>query len=175
MKLAMRKPYQERTDLEKIRAQWVKLTGLRHRTDWSAAVVRAATATEIAVNFAYRQELVSRNQYDKVTADEKLIRANGLNGKLDKLLLPLLKGDDKHKTVKSLRKLAGDIYQKRNSIVHSGHFCGKAEAVRLINNCQEFVHGIVRLYDQAFTLPLKPTPRTANVPPERKPAEPPAL
>src|SRR5690242_4865570 len=89
-----RKPYEERTDLEQIRAQWIKLTGLHSREEWSAAVVRAATAAEIAANFAVRREFSLRGEQDAILVDSLLKWANGLPGKLDRLLLPLYGGKD---------------------------------------------------------------------------------
>jgi hypothetical protein len=42
-------PYDDRDDLEKLRSQWKKIDGiLERRKEWSAAIVRAATAAEIA-------------------------------------------------------------------------------------------------------------------------------
>ena len=152
MKKTRQKPYDKRTDLEKIQSQWVKLTGLHDRTDWSAAVVRAATATEIAVNFAIRREFEAQSKLDLAFIDGLLLWANGLSGKLDKLLLPLLKGRDNREAVKDLCKLARGINDKRNKITHSGEFCDEAAATALIKDCQTFVHGIVRLYDKGFTL-----------------------
>jgi hypothetical protein len=46
------KSYQERTDLQKIQSQWNKPGGLHSREEWSAAIVRTATAAEIAASFA---------------------------------------------------------------------------------------------------------------------------
>lgn len=147
------KPYNERTDAEKIQSQWVKLTGLHGRTDWSAAVVRAATATEITANLAIRAEYAALATLDPAAVDKKLIAANGLKGKM-KLLLPLLKGSDKHEVVKGLKNLATTINDKRNGIVHRGEFCSKEQAADLIYKCEEFVHGVVRLYDPTFTLKM---------------------
>lgn len=147
------KPYDERTDLEKIQSQWVKLTGLHGRTDWSAAVVRAATATEITANLAIRREYAALDELDGAAVDKKLIQANGLNGKM-KLLLPLLKGSDKHAVVEGLTKLATTINDKRNGIVHRGEFCSEVQATELIGNCEQFVHGVVRLYEPTFALKM---------------------
>jgi hypothetical protein len=152
MEKAKRKPYEQRSDLEKIQSQWVKLTGLHDRTDWSAAVVRAATATEIAANFAIRREFAAQHELDASSIDKKLKKANGLRGKIDTLLLPLLEGGDKYDVVNSLHKITKKINDKRNGIVHRGEFCSKREATNLIKNCQTFVHGIVRLYEAGFTL-----------------------
>ena len=147
-----RKPYVERSDLEKIQSQWVKLTGLHDRTDYSAAVIRAASATELAVNYALRKEFSARSQLDGKFVDGLLIWANGLKGKVERLLLPILDGDPKHATVRQLWSLAKRINKKRNEIAHSGHFCSKKEAAALILDCQTVVHGIVHLYEPTFLL-----------------------
>jgi len=153
--LANRKPYNDRSDLEKIQSQWVKLTGLHDRTDWSAAVVRAATATEIAVNFAIRQEFAARSKLSAPFVDSLLKWANGLTGKLDKLLLPLLRGDRNLKAVKSLGKIARDINEHRNGIVHRGEFCSEERSAKIINECEKFVLGIINIYDPDFSLNAK--------------------
>lgn len=82
-KSKMRLPYEERSDLEKIQSQWVKLTGLHDRTDYSAAVIRAASATELAVNYALRHEFATRSQLDPKFVDSLFIWANGLRGCLE--------------------------------------------------------------------------------------------
>lgn len=147
-------PYGQRSDLDKIKSQWVKLSGLHGREEWSAAVVRAATAAEIAVNFAIREEFKRRNsQLECSVIDTFLKNANGLKGKLDRLLLTLLKQHPDHREVKDLSRRAYKINEKRNSIVHSGDFCDQAPASELIEECRIFVHGIVRLYEPGFTLP----------------------
>ncbi len=147
-----RKPYEERTELEKIQSQWTKLSGLHSREDWSAAVVRAATATELAATLAIRAEFAKRSQLDAAFIDGLLKWANGLTGKLDKLLLPLLKGDDNHKAVSDLCKLARKINDKRNDIAHRGTFCNEKQATELIEHCKTFVQGIVQLYEPDFQL-----------------------
>ncbi len=48
------KRYKKLTDLKKLQKQWHKLSGLHTREEWSAAIVRAATAAEIAANIAVR-------------------------------------------------------------------------------------------------------------------------
>jgi len=55
-----RKPYEERTDLEKCQSQWTKLQGLHSLEKWSAAIVRAATAAEFAADFAIRSEFTDQ-------------------------------------------------------------------------------------------------------------------
>ena len=85
-----RVPYEERSDLEKIQSQWTKLTGSLHNNEqWSAAIVRAATAAEIAANFAIRREFEANSQFESAFINSLLRWANGLSGKIDRLLLPL--------------------------------------------------------------------------------------
>lgn len=146
-------PYEQRTDIEKIQSQWTKLSGHQNRTDWSAAVVRAATACEVAVNLAIRREHVSCDgQINTEVVNAKLIRANGLKGKIQKLLLPLIKEKPHSEPIRKLKKLALTINEKRNLIVHSGEFCGRADAIDLIEQCQQFVVGLVNIYEPGFIL-----------------------
>jgi hypothetical protein len=91
-----RRSYEERSDVEKIQSQWHKLTGLHSREEWSAAVVRAATAAEIAANFAVREEFKMCSKFDGEFVNSLLRWANGLNGKLNRLLLPLAEGKKAH-------------------------------------------------------------------------------
>ena len=61
------------------------------RRDWAAAVVRAATAAEIAANLVVRAEYAKLNKeiLAKVI-DGSLRSANGLDGKMQRLIPPLL-------------------------------------------------------------------------------------
>ena len=81
------KPYEERTDLEKCRSQWTKLQGLHTREEWSAAIVRAATAAEIAANYAIRTEFANQSALSAEFVNKMLAWANGLRGKLTNLLV----------------------------------------------------------------------------------------
>ena len=87
-----RERYRQATDLEKIQSQWNKLSGLHSRKEWAAVIVRAATAAEIATNFAIRTEFASRSQFDAGFIDSLLIWANGIDGKLNRLLIPMCRG-----------------------------------------------------------------------------------
>lgn len=154
-------PYKQRDDLHKIQSQWTKLKGHHSREDWSAAVVRAATACEIAVNFAVRREYAAKDgQLDVDAVNAELMRANGLKGKLLKMLLPFVKEKPHNDAVRELKKLALSINDKRNLIVHSGEFCEEPEATALIEQCAQFVVGLVRVYEPEFTLrEMKSRPR----------------
>lgn len=148
-----RKPYIERDAIEKIASQWRKLSGLHTREEWSAAVVRAATAAELAASLVIREEFAERSTFATSVVDEFIVGANGIDGKVNRLIAPLLahRPDD----LKIIRKLFGAMSaasKKRNQIVHGGHFCGKEEATKLIASCKKFVEGVVGLYYDDFEL-----------------------
>jgi hypothetical protein len=142
-----RKPYEERTDLEKCQSQWWKLTGLHDREEWSAALVRAATAAEIACNYAIRTEISSQGKLRSDVVDRLLRDANGLKGKIDRLLMPLVKGTKKESAISrlKLRALADEINDARNGIVHRGEFRNEKAATKTIETTRRFVQGLVRL------------------------------
>jgi len=144
--------YEDRDDLEKIQSQWTKLTGLHTRTEWSAAVVRAATAAELAANFAIRKEFKARSKFDSDFVDGLLVWANGLSGKVDRLLLPLHEGKEHHATLKELKPVTEEINKKRNSIVHQGQFCSESEATRIIQHARKFIETLTKLYKKDFIL-----------------------
>jgi hypothetical protein len=153
--MGTRKPYEERTDLEKIQSQWNKLTGLHNRNESSAAIVRAATAAELAANYAIRIEFESRSQFDQMFIDSLLIWANGIAGKIDRLLIPLTKGEEHHKTITKLKSLSVLINKKRNSVAHQGEFCNPDEAEDVIRKSKEFIETLVRIYESDFALKEK--------------------
>lgn len=153
--MTKRKPYEERTDLERIESQWRKLSGLHSREEWSAAIVRAATAAEIAANLVVRKEFSVRSEFDAKFVNGLLKWANGLSGKLDRLLLPLFVGTKKHSSLKKLRDVGEQINRIRNDIVHRGIFCNETEAREIIAHSRKFVETLVRLYEPDFTLKEK--------------------
>jgi hypothetical protein len=148
-----KKKYEELTDLDKVQKQWHKLSGLHTREEWSAAIVRAATAAEIAANYAVRREFKAKSKFDARFVDSLLHWANGLAGKIDRLLLPLsASAKDKNKTMKKLKATAGEINSKRNAIAHQGEFSNEDEAKAAISQSKEFITTLVQLYDPAFVL-----------------------
>jgi hypothetical protein len=148
-----RKPYNSRTDLEKLESQWKKLSGLHTREEWSAAVVRAATAAEIAANLAIRAEYSEQSNFKEGFVNSMLRWANGLIGKLDRLIKPLWDGQPKKsKHFKQLRKHAEAVNEKRNAIVHSGEFCNKQEAEAAIAEAAKLITGLLAIYDQDYVL-----------------------
>ncbi len=147
-----RKPYKERTDLERIQSQWNKLGGLHTREEWSATIVRAATAAELAANFAIRKEFGSRSKFDVKFVDSLLRWANGLAGKIDHLLIPLTVGEKHQKIIKKLKAMSEEINGKRNAIVHQGEFCNAEEAKTSIQKSEEFIEAVMRVYEPNFAL-----------------------
>jgi hypothetical protein len=148
-----KKPYEQLTDLEKVQKQWHKLSGLHSREEWSAAIVRAATAAELLANHAIRVEFAARSRFDAEFVNSLLKWANGLSGKLRNLLLPLATADaDKKKAIVKLQKLAEAVNSKRNAVAHQGEFCNEQEAIKVIDNAREFISGLAQLYEPQFEL-----------------------
>lgn len=146
-------PYEQLTDLERIQKQWHKLSGLHTRAEWSAAIVRAATAAEIAATFAVRREFELNSEFDTKFVDSLLRWANGLAGKLDRLLLPISVGNtSKNSKLKSLKAIAERINDKRNAVAHQGEFCNEAEAHAVIAQAEEFITSLVQIYEPNFAL-----------------------
>ena len=148
-----RKVYKSRTDLEKLESQWRKLSGLHTREEWSAAVVRAATAAEIAANLAIRAEYQKRSKFDSDFVDSMLRWANGITGKFDRLLKPLWEGSpEKIRHFKQLKAHVEKINDRRNAVVHAGEFCNKNEAEAVIEHAEKLITSLVSLYEPKFKL-----------------------
>jgi hypothetical protein len=147
-----RKPYDKRSDIDKIRAQWKKLSGLHGRDEPSAAIVRCATAAEIAANLAIRKEFEKQTTFDAVTVDGFLVWANGLSGKMNRLLLPLRYGGARTAEFKRLAELAQKIHDIRNDVVHRGTFSTAKRADDVIEKAKEFVETLVGRYEKRFKL-----------------------
>jgi hypothetical protein len=147
------KPYQELTDIENLQKQWHKLSGLQSRKEWSAAIVRAATAAELAANHAIRAEFAARSQFDGAFVNSLLKWANGLSGKLRNLVVPLVITDPaKRGAMAALQTLADRVNAKRNAIAHQGEFCNEQEASDAIVDAGNFITGLVTLYEPQFKL-----------------------
>jgi hypothetical protein len=147
-----KKEYEDRTDLEKIQSQWNKLTGLHSREEFSGAVVRAATAAEIAANFAVRQEFESQSKCTEGFVNNLLRWANGIEGKLNRLLIPMTEGSKRHKTLTEVKKSVERINKKRNAVAHQGEFCNIDESKEVIDDARHFIETVVKLYDPGFKL-----------------------
>jgi hypothetical protein len=146
-------PYDQRTDIERLQSQWTKLTGLHNRNEASAAIVRCATAAEIAANFAIRTEFSRRSQFDAGIVDGFLTWANGLDGKINRLILPICFNGVKSAEFKRLQAAAKKIHEVRNEIVHRGVFSDPEDAASIVGQAREFIETLVHRYDDTFRLP----------------------
>jgi hypothetical protein len=147
-----RKPYSQRSEIEKIRSQWRKIKGLHNEKQASAAVMRAATAAELAANFAIRKEFSSRSQFDAVFVDKLLRWANGLDGKMSRLIMPLFESKAERDVIRSLKAVADRINRERNGIAHQGEFRTGQEARIIIEEARHFTETLVRIYRPNFGL-----------------------
>lgn len=145
-----RKPYHERSDLERLQSNWKKIAGLMHREEWSAAIVRAGTAAEIAANFAVRNELIEKRNLESEFVNHLLKWANGLSGKLDMLLRPLYTDAGQKDALRALKRKATRINEQRNLAVHSGNFMNEQEALEIINLARGFAEELVGIYETGF-------------------------
>lgn len=153
---ASKKPYNERSDLEKLQSQWNKLAGLHLRDEPSAAIVRCATAAEIASNYAIRTEWARQTQFDAAIVDQFLRWANGLHGKVTRLFVPVyFAHPEKSKAAKALVKSAEKINAVRNAVVHQGAFSNKEEAEAAIAEAKIFINLIVGLSIPDFDIAAK--------------------
>lgn len=141
-------PYTERTDAQKAKTQWGKALGLLNRSDWSAAIVRAVTSTEISLNLAIRREHEERGQLSANEVDQLLHNANGISGKLS--ILEDLAHNARKEKIRGLKEGTRSAAIKRNRIVHSGEFCDEEEARAHIESCRVFVNSLIRDYDPLF-------------------------
>ncbi|OJV33278.1 MULTISPECIES: hypothetical protein [unclassified Sphingomonas] len=148
-----KKPYNERSDLEKLQSQWNKLSGLHMRDEPSAAIVRCSTAAEIAANYAIRHEWARQTEFDATIIDQLLLWANGLRGKIDKLFVPVyFAHPKKSKTAKALIASSEKINKVRNEVVHQGRFSNPDEAAEIIAEAKRFIDMIVGLSVPGFDI-----------------------
>lgn len=145
-------PYSERSDLEKIQSQWNKISGLHSRDEYSSAVVRAATAAEIAANFAVRREFADNTSFDAKVVDSFLRWANGISGKFEKLLLPINSGSEREKKLKELKGRVDKLNSERNAIVHRGEFRNEDESLNTIEDSRYIIEELLSLYGEEFKL-----------------------
>ena len=151
-----KKPYNERSDLEKLQSQWNKLSGLHLRDEPSAAIVRCATAAEIAANYAIRTEWARQTEFDATIIDQFLRWANGLHGKVTRLFVPIYFAHPaKSQIGKTLIKSAENINAVRNAVVHQGTFSNAKEAEAAIAEAKTFINLIVGLSIPDFDITAK--------------------
>lgn len=145
-------PYSKRSDLEKVTANWNKTLGLFARREYSLSILRATVTAELALNYAIRQELHARRALPAGFVDSLLKWANGIDGKIRKLLLPILFGTPTHKRAKDIAKSLKSLNEHRNAIAHRGEFRAKETAQEQPRLARTQILTLVGLYDPSFTL-----------------------
>nr|WP_255696666.1 hypothetical protein [Sandaracinobacteroides sayramensis] len=128
------------------------------RDEPSAAIVRCATAAEIAANYSIRTEWARQTEFDAAIVDQFLRWANGLQLKVSRLFVPIyFARPEKSKTGKALIKSADRINSVRNAVVHQGAFSNAEEAEAAISEAKTFINLIVGLSIPGFDIAAKAT------------------
>jgi len=152
-RLSKRMPYSERTDLEKVRSNWRKAQGLYKREEWSTVVLRSVTAVELAANYVIRKELSDKRNLEEHFVEHLMIWANGIRGKFEKIILPLLKKETAFEDeLKKIKKKVEWINTERNSIAHSGQFKVEPTAKKVIEFSKEIIETMIAPYEPDFKL-----------------------
>lgn len=155
---------------KKLQSQWTKLAGFHRRDEPSAAIVRCATAAEIAANYAVRTEWAHKTQFDAAIVDQFLRWANGLPLKVERLFVPIYFARPKTSPVaKALIKSAEKINAVRNAVVHQGSFSNAQEAEAVIAEAKAFINMIVGLSTEGFDIDQQRPLAEDPVPPSEAP------
>jgi hypothetical protein len=152
------KPYDQRTDAEKVETNWVKTRGLFDREDWSMAVVRAAISLELAADLAVY--VILRNQYERTKIKSLLRACRGINKKFKKYILPSVAGTAHEQEMQDLFDKASEVSGQRNQICHNGTLLNDEEAKTLIATAYGVLEPFVKRYEPGFWLkPIRESKR----------------
>ena len=130
--------YERRSDEEKLKSNWKKATRLFKREDWSAAIVRASTAVELAANI-YIRRFMGRYDLPGSFIDSLLFNANGISGKFQRLVKPAAQVDGQWQDLSNVGKKIQGINKQRNGVVHSGKFNRRQDAKTVLTNSLEVI------------------------------------
>lgn len=134
-----KKPYDERSDDEKLLSNWKKAVGLFEREDWSASIMRVATASEIASNIYIRHYLQESHDLPEEFVNSLLKSANGIAGKLRQLIIPASKASNTGEEIKQIQKKIESINTHRNEVAHAGKFKNKKDAKLVFEYATEVI------------------------------------
>jgi hypothetical protein len=148
-------PYSERTDDQKLESNWSKACKQFGRNDWSACVVRVATAAEIAANIYVRQFLLVQHSLPTSYVDALLIGANGLDGKFKRLIRPAAEVLGTWAAIKTVQKRIESLHDHRNGVVHSGKFKNRLDAVTAFSDSLEIVRHLAPDESTKLALPYE--------------------
>nr|WP_169476534.1 hypothetical protein [Novosphingobium sp. SG919] len=141
------------------------MSGLHGRDEPSAAIVRCATAAEIAANYAVRTEWSKKTQFDAAIIDQFLRWANGLPLKVERLFVPVFFATPTTSpTAKALISSATKINKVRNAVVHQGSFSNRDEAEAIIAEAKMFINMIVGLSIDGFDIETRASPASDGDP-----------
>lgn len=146
------KAYSKRSDLEKVISNWKKTIGLFKRREYSLSILRAAVTAELASNYVIRQELCVNHGLPHSFVDKQLKLANGLQGKLDRLYMPILEGTDLLEKVKDIAKQLKQLNKQRNDIAHKGEFRKRETAEKFIALAENQINSLINNYEATFQL-----------------------
>jgi len=132
-------PYDERSDDMKLKSNWNKAKALFNREDWSASVLRAATAVEISANIYIRRFLIDGYKLPETFVDALLISANGIDGKFNRLVRPAAVVKETWSELSKLKKKIESINKQRNGVAHSGKFKNRSEAKAVFEKALEVI------------------------------------
>lgn len=146
-------PYDERSDADKLKANWVKAKKLFERRDFSACVVRIATAAEIAANIYVRKFLIGEHGLPSSFVYALLVSANGLDGKYKRLIRPAAEIKNTWKDLKSLQRKIQALHDHRNGVVHTGKFKTSSDAKVAFDEGLAIIKGLAPDESQKLTVP----------------------
>ncbi len=147
-----RKPYNERSLIEKIESNWKKTIGLFKRSEYSTVVIRAATTVELAANLVIRSEFIENRKLPESFVENLMMWANGLMDKIDRLLLPIYKESEYEDVLKKVKKKMKDINDERNKVVHRGQFKKRETAERIIREASAIITTLISIVHSEYKL-----------------------
>ncbi len=154
-KIKSKIPYDEKSDDQKLEANWKKARSQYERGDWSAAIIRVATSAEIAANIYIRKYLIDQYELPTQFVDSLLKSANGLDGKFNRLIHPAAKTSETWDKLKPLQKKIESLHNHRNGVIHSGKFKKKADAKAAFKYAFEIIEGLALTESAKLKLPFE--------------------
>lgn len=138
--------------MERILSNWNKTLGLFSRREYSVSIVRAAVTAELTLNYVIRQELIHKHGLPIAFVDGLLRWANGIQGKIEKLYLPITKDAVDEEQLKQSCQSIRSLNSQRNAIAHRGEFRNKETAEKYISLTESEIVSLVSKYDASFSL-----------------------
>ena len=149
---SQKKPYSERSLIERIESNWTKTIGLFRRAEYSTVAIRAATTVELAANLVIMHEFIDNRKLPRDLVEGLMKWANGFKGKLDHLIVPIFKESEYKEVLSEIRRRSKYINNERNNVVHRGQFKQRATAERLIKEAEFIVKGLIKIANLTFSL-----------------------